>query len=154
MLIKNAQLLPALYSIALVSNTSCHPPRKLHNKKTPKTTPLDFRKCYSTDSNQYMHFPLFLKCLALAFNMPSYNWGNNSICGILNIWLTPEDNLDQVADGSSAIQELIYQNRLQHLFKSEKPKNLQIGPALPITASNRTANKNSEEPELSVLRLS
>lgn len=49
-------------------------------------------------------------------------------------------------------KSLSTRNRLQHLFKSEKPKKLQIGPALPITASNRTANKNSEEPELSVLR--
>jgi len=43
-------------------------------------------------------------------------------------------------------------NRLQHLFKSEKPKNLQLGPPLSVTARNRTCNKNAEVAELSVLR--
>lgn len=69
MLIKNVQLLSALYSIALVSNTKPTPHAQTTQQKIPKH-PKIYRWTSGNVTAQIVtsiYFPLFLKCLAIAF---------------------------------------------------------------------------------------
>lgn len=67
---------------------------------------------------------------------------------MLNIWLTPEDNLDQMETVALQYESLSTKKQVTtsvqiREVKKTHPK-LQLGPALPVTATDSMSNQNFE----------